>query len=98
MIAGLLYPNLYKLETHVLLLRLLCTLPGLINIVCLAESYIRKNFKIIPWMLQMIMLRKELQLLFDIDHGENSAMAKTMLISSVSIMVTAQVILGTFTS
>lgn len=98
MLAGLLYPNLHKLEQQVILLRVLASVPALITVACLIESYVRKNFKLIPLMLQMVMIRKELQLLFDLDHGENSGLAKNQQLAGVCIMVMMQVVIGSFTN
>ena len=74
-------------------------LPVILNVICLAESYWNKNLKLVPLMLQFIMIRKELQLLFPEEGSDNFIMVRNVLKTlGITILVFIQIVLGTFTS
>lgn len=81
-----------------LLLRTATYVPVLLNVCCLVESYWHNNLKLVPLMLQFIMIRKELSLLFPIEDGENSQMRNMLKTLGIIILVFMQVVTGTFTS
>ena len=75
--AAVVYPKFYVMTRVETILRILTALPTLINVVIITESYARKNFKLVPIMLQLVMIRKELQFLSKIDNFNDNNLART---------------------
>ena len=97
-LAATSFSRLEDKSTAFLLLRMAATIPGLVNIALLVESYYNKNLKYVPLMLQFIMMRKELSLLFPIEDGANSEMRNMLKTMGIIILVFMQVVTSTFTS
>lgn len=75
---------------------ILAFFPSVLNAIGLIYSYKRNNLKFVPWMLQLIMLRKELVLMQL--TNEASRFNGALEVGMVSIMVFLQAAISTFTS
>lgn len=97
-IAGVLFPVISEKSNAHIIFQAITFLPTALNLVILAESYLHNNLKLIPLMLQLIMLRKELQLLFPIEDTTNIQMRRAIKLTCIGILVMLQVVIGTFTN
>lgn len=61
------------------MLKMAAFLPAVLNVLLLTESYCNKNLKLVPLMLQFIMFRKELQLLFPEEGDDNYLIVRGQL-------------------
>lgn len=99
MICSLQIPKFAEMTSVEVSLRIASFLPTLLNLCLLVESYCHRNLRYVPLMLQLIMIRKELQLLFPQEGSSESIMLRTILKTvGITLLVFLQVVIGTFTS